>query len=388
MLKAIKNFQKIKTIFTVVLVIAIIIFVFIVIAVNAVGTYVQENYIVVNKHSRVQGKQAFVREYTIATGDDTLAKIAGVDVFEERSVTFDTSNLEWGSTDYRNVVKHITGTWVQQGRYPNQSRVSALYEDCISKFSTEDEGIAYTASAFKSKFADIGSGTSNGLYTSSSGNEIDYEFESKSQKFNIQSLRCCCCLAESFCNYLCNFDTEGYGYTPRGHTGDIGLSTSANNYTTTREYKEGGETKTSRTYFTVSIARPAGTKARYVGQDLQTDIVSKGLVNTSLRELKESGYLQPGMIVTYVEKNSHAYNDSNADIPAACRHVEVITYIDDNYVYLAGAGSDQDIFMNSIVGYNTIVSLDKPILAGLDSACTDMYVGNIILWNNSQSVTK
>lgn len=388
MLKAIKNFQKIKTVFTVVLIIAIIIFVFIVIAVNTIGTYVQDNYIVVNKHSRVQGKQAFVREYTIATGDDTLAKIAGVDVFEERTVTFDTSNLEWGSADYRNVVKHITGTWIQQGRYSQQSRVSAIYEDCISKFSVDDESIAYTDATFKSKFADIGHSTSTGLYTATSGNEIDYEFEARSVKFTHQSLRCCCCLTESFCDYLCQFDTEGYGYTPKGHTGIIGVSFGASTYATTRQYIEDGETKTSRTYFTTSVVKPDNVVSRYIGQDLQKDIVSKGLTNTSLRELKDAGYLQPGMIVTYVQKNDKAYNDNGKDIPAACRHIEIITYIDDNYVYLAGAGDDQDILMNAVVGYNSIVSLDKPIFVGLDSACSGVYTGNVILWNNSQSVTK
>lgn len=382
MLKAIKNFQKIKTVFIVVLVIAVIIFVFLVIAVNETGSYVQDNYIVVNKHSRVQGKQAFVREYTIATGDDTLAKIAGVDVFEERSVTFDTSNLEWSPEDYRNVVKHIAGTWIQQGVYEGSDRVRSLYENCISQFATVDTHTAYSREDFASIFGDINSISSVELYNTSGAKP--YDFEVKSKSFTIQSNRCCCCLAESFCDYLCYFDTEGFGYSSKGHTGVIGLSESATkDGIETKDCTEGRTTK-RRTCFTTYTTKPVGTVKRYIGLDLYTDIVGKTYANTTLGELQGLGYLEPGMIITYVSTP----DNSSTGVPEACRHVEIITYIDKEYVYLAGAGDDQDILMNAVVGYNSVVRLDQPIFTGLDSACTNMYVGNIIPWYKSQSVKK
>lgn len=383
MLKAIKNFQKIKTVFIVVLVIAIIIFVFLVIAVNAIGSYVQDNYIVVNKHSRVQGKQAFVREYTIATGDDTLAKIAGVDVFEERSVTFDASNLEWGDGDYRNVVKHIAGTWIQQGLDPSQSRARDIYEGYMSNTSLGDKKPEEILDTLKTEFEGISSGTFTGLYTTADEPK-SYDFKVKTESFSVQSYRCCCCLAESFCDYLCHFDKDRFGYSPKGHTGVIGLSTSAadagDKSTEKKDCKEGSTTK-RRVCFIKYTATSANGNERHIGLDLYNKIYTdRSIVDKSLRELKGSKYLQPGMIITYVTKID--------SIPEACRHVEVITYIDDNYVYLAGAGSDLDIFMNAVVGYNSVVPLDETYLDGLDGACDNtLYVGNIINWYESQSVT-
>lgn len=376
MFDAIKKFQKIKTVATILLVVAVVVFVICLLGVHFIGGYVMDNYIVVSNKSAVQSKRAFMWEYTTVTGDMTLATATGnADAFSDRITSIDASTIAWSDNDYRGIIRVIASTWIDQGTGVS-SGIKSKFAEIDAQYA-EDRNISMSKPQWDSKHGNADSFPD--LYSTSKYNDFDYLYNGIS--FKINSSRCCCCLAESFCEYMTKFDSSGLTYRDRIHTTSIGATESdLASYQKWIGHDSDGNDVTRR-YFNTYKATCNGI-TRYIGPSLNN--LTRGNTSITFNELIEKKLIGPGSILTFGSTRANASGDTT--IPGSPAHIEVVVYIDDTYIYTAGAGNNRDIMMDAVLGYNSRWLRTDPILSMDFSSDGTRPVINVIFWKDSSHI--
>ena len=371
-IEAIKN-----TLIALAIVVAIVI-VACLIGVYFVGDYVQQNYIVVSSKSPVQSKQAFLWEYTTKTGDMTLATATGNEgAFADRITNIDASNITWSDTDYRPLVRLIASTWIQQGRNvdsPARSKYNEIMEDLgdnVDVFIDKDTWV--------SKYGDQNG--AYGIYEKDWEDFQDYSYTYSGFTFSINSARCCCCLSESLGQFLVKFDAVGLDYNLQGHTAYTGAT--AKDREIMSSWSTTGRDEDKQYYFNQNAVTYNGV-ARYRADSLLE--LTRGNTAITLEDLIQSGVLKPGCIITFGTTRN---NPSTDTIPGSPAHVEFVVYIDDNYVYTAGAGNGRHIMQDATIGCNSRWDRSKALLdMNWDSTNRSAPIINFIYWSDSVNVTR
>ena len=315
-----------------------------------IATLVSRNYLVSSASSPALSRSAFIYNYSVRTGDNTLALLTGTDI-SVRPI----GGVSYGiytNEDLRNLAKAIGIAFVEQGRdsgYTEEERqeVIAIYN------SSHAEG---------SKWESL---ENIGLYN----NKAEQEYAINGAK-GIRTLtlnRCCCCFSEGMAQMLLDVS---WSPSESAHTRGMGL-----------------KVKPPSTY----RAMPTGTAdgvvqvdGRYV-QDPLSSIWVSGSV-PKLEEMVNNGMLSVGSVVLYTSNKEGTSSN----------HVDMITYIDKatKTIYLAGAGSDNSILKCALWGYDKKVTYGSGETLQAFENCyknkdgvTDHFVVNVVHYTECYNVT-
>ena len=352
-------FRKIK-IYTILAIIALLLIalVYLLISAGIEAEYVAENYITDSGgNSPKISKSAFVYDYTVKTGDNTLATISGVN--PNAPVSFGSIISDYSDSDLRGLVKNVARAWISKGSYDTND---PLTEDNIVKV-----GDIYSRLSSMSPPTDKDS-----LQESINEGYYDYLEKSPDDKTArkllkiygtdsttpavplqqyvvlmpnegsriVESYRCCCCICEAVSDIAIKASTKRYG-----HLRAVGLHNTAltevsdiNNAGMSDFY--GAEKVTTNHEWDRTIQYPLS--AHVDGE------------STKASALVNSNVIQVGTILMW-----SGFADGHNS-----RHVDIVTYIEKNAdgsgkIYIAGAANDWRIIADAAWGYDKILEYDS-----------------------------
>ena len=362
-----KKLQRIKTVLIVFGIVIGFVGLFLYLDSQRIGTYVQENYLVADSGKSTVGKQAFVYEYTVTTGDTTLADILGVSTqvsinpgLGEQAYAFNEQS------DLRGLVKAVASAWVTQGNASSKLQVDDIaataYQEQQS-YSGEPDGLRelleknYSFSTAK-------------VYNVYNGDgDRTYAVNTMLGTSSISTCRCCCCLSEGIVQYLVNIE-----------------------YPTSMVYKG------VRLHHVMSVGVNSADKVNYQNEPHQlfkspntqvvngkTRAVGEGLVglssSTTINDLIQQNKLGIGTILMWVS-DEHVV-DGVYNHPS---HIAMVVYMDDTHIYTAGAGSSKDIMCDAILGYDGKHERTANIYTEFDDEGS--AISNIVFWTDSSIVER
>ena len=299
-----------------------------------IATLVSRNYLVSSASSPALSRSAFIYNYSVRTGDNTLALLTGTDI-SVRPVGGVSGGM-YSDDDLRNLVKSICSTWI------NQSDTTGDFTQAEKEFAQKllSSGLSEGTKLSTSQVNQI-----EGLYTTADSQY--YTFTSKEGTYNIDSCRCCCCLSEMVASILTGKEVS------KGHSLAIGLTCEA-----TDAVKD--------SVYAYDVQYPLNTY--YDCSD-----------SVKIEELVNNGTIRVGTVFLYVYKNGAG---------SYVRHIDIVTYIDKSAkkLYIAGAGDSENIMLDALWGYNSIKSYDGD-LSVKDFDSSSRHLINILHYTESYAVT-
>ena len=347
--------------------------IYFVISTKAERDYVADNYIRTSSSYPVGRQYNFIATYTTSTGDLSLANSTGTSVSNMFQGNYQSGSVaslfaSYGgdpNADLRPLVQAITFSWITKKFQNTRSQTLAS----IYSYATQQNGQSFTTR--DSVRSAVGSSLS-GLYENS--NSDVYSIEYNSAQYSVRSCRCCCCLTESVVKVLCQLNGISYhGLGSYGHVAAVGnVGNDLMNIMGTGDGKRYGSN-----YRVNSLGLPSikGTSYsnRYIGSNLRS------MVMTNSADLTWNDLINNGLGVGTILMWSKVDGGSHRTY-----HIDIITYIDANYVYTAGAGGDLQIVCDYVYGADNKHSRsDTPFNPNGDS----QYLSNLLYWKDSYIVT-
>ena len=313
-----------------------------------IATLVSRNYLVSSASSPALSRAAFIYNYSVRTGDNTLALLTGTDI-SVRPVGGVSAGI-YTSSDLRNLAKVICTAFIEQGSdagytEEEKQKVIAVYN------SSQAEGSKWDS------LEDIG------LYNADARQE--YAINGANSIKTLTLNRCCCCFSEAMAQMLLNT-----AWTSTTHTRGMGL-----------------KVKTPSGYGVMPTGTADGVvkvDGRYI-QDPLSSIWVSGSV-PKLEDMINNETLCVGSIILYTRDKEGTSSN----------HVDMITYIDKTTktIYLAGAGGDNSIVRCALWGYDKKVTYGSGETLQAFENCykdkngvVDHFVVNVLHYTECYSVT-
>lgn len=322
------------------------------------GALVAKKYLVASSSSPRLNRSAFVYNYTLRTGDDTLALLTGTDM----SVTPIGGMQLTGYTenDLRPLAKNVCRAWIEQGRINDtftkteQDAAKAIIDSGIM----EGSEVSYTH---------------GGLYTTDSSLKQMYSIQTNTGEKQVTSLRCCCCFSETMAQLLLGrgFDSKLDYY----HTKGMGLAIAPR--------------KVGKDYYMPNSGdKVVQVDGKYIQYPLNTKWNS-ALNEPTVESLVNDGSIKVGSILLFALDEARTQS----------KHVEFVTYIDKEkkIIYMCGAGGGESIVEGALWGYSRKFSygsgekVDEIVMRSWNEEknayVQDGWLANIIHYTESYMVT-
>lgn len=347
-------FRKIKLFLILAIVIILLIAgIFLVVSARVEAEYVSDNYITASSvYSPKISKSAFVYDYTLKTGDNTLASITGMSASAINK--FGSIISDYSDSDLRGLVKNVALAWISKGSYDADDtltdesivKVGDIFSR-LNNMSPPTDKDSLQDSIDEGYYAYLGKDPNDTsarsalkLYNSKSAlqsytvNLLDGEYR------DIESFRCCCCMCEAVSDIAIKASTIRYG-----HLRAVGLHNTA--------------------LTGVSSIDDAGMNDFHGSNKVTTNYEWNRIIqyplsahvdgaSTKASELVNSNVIQVGTILMW-----SGFADGRDS-----RHVDIVTYIERNAdnsgkIYIAGAANDWRIIADAAWGYDKILEYDS-----------------------------
>lgn len=372
-----RKLQKLKAILIAIGITLAVVFVLIIIDFKTTVKYVEDNYIVVSGGKTTAGKQSFVYEYTALTGDSSLADILGINT----QTVIGTAGLGGQAfafnekSDLRGLAKAVASAWIIQGgatsgKLEVGERAVTAYQD-LQAYSGDAKGLREMLTSSYGFTGD--SGVQHNLYNSQGGSRT-YAVNTMLGVISVNTCRCCCCLSESMVQCLVNTEYSTslvYKGVKLQHVASVGLnSDDKENF----QYSHPDGTDKTYQIFKSPNTQDVNGKTRAVGEGLW------GLSSsTTINDLIQQNKIGIGTILMWVSDDHEVDNIYNHP-----SHIAMVVYMDDQYIYTAGAGSSKNIMADAILGYDGKHERTSNIYQEFDTK--DSALSNIIFWTESSIV--